>query len=98
MSAALSWLPVLDDVDRAIAEIKAIQDPAERLRSIARIAGHQLDFVQTGRVDRLLEKTLAMDPSPAGYSPIKLAWLGTSTLDHLLPSARLACLRRGFVL
>ncbi|HEX3760834.1 MAG TPA: HAD-IIIC family phosphatase [Kofleriaceae bacterium] len=93
-----AWLPVLADADAAFGALKAAADPAERFRQIARIAEHQLDFMQAGKLDRQLERTLAELPEPAGYDALRVAWLGSSTLDHLVPSARIASLRRGLVM
>src|ERR1044071_2479659 len=59
MSSLLHWLPALPDADAAFARLKATADPGERLAQIAAIAGHQLDFVQTGKLDRQLERTVA---------------------------------------
>jgi FkbH-like protein len=93
----LHWLPVPSNVDTAFAVLKATADPAARLQQIVALAGHQLDFVQTGKLDRYLERTLAELPEP-GMPVLRVAWLGSSTLDHLLPSARIAALRRGLIL
>src|ERR1043165_9619652 len=98
MSSHLHWLPTLPDADAAFAQLKATADPAERFARIVALAGHQLDFVQTGKLDRYLERTVAELPRPEGVQPVRGAWLGSSTLDHLLPSARIAALRRGLLM
>src|SRR5262249_35019140 len=98
MSSLLHWLPALPDADAAFARLRAIADPGERFAQIIAIAGHQLDFVQTGRLDRQLHRTLAELAKPEGVQPVRVAWLGSSTLDHLLPSARIAALRRGLLM
>src|SRR6185503_7140773 len=98
---ALRWLPELPDPAAAFHALRDIADPRARLERIAAIAQHQLDFVQTGKLDRQLERTLAelRDLSgPPDFQPVRLAWLGSSTLEHLLPSARIACLRRRLLL
>ena len=86
-SHLLHWLPALSDADAAFAAVKATVEPAARLAAIVALAGHQLDFVQTGKLDRLLERTLAELPQP-GMPVLRVAWPGSSTLDHLLPPAR----------
>jgi FkbH-like protein len=96
-SHLLHWLPLAANADAAFAQLKATADPAARLPQIVALAGHQLDFVQTGKLDRLLERTLAELPEP-GMPVLRVAWLGSSTLDHLLPPARIAALRRGVIL
>jgi FkbH-like protein len=92
------WLPELMDRDATFAAIKAARGPAERLAAIAAASQHRLDFVQTGKLDRYLHSALAELPEPPGLQRIRLGWLGTSTLEHLLPAARIACLRRGLLL
>src|SRR5262245_8870157 len=98
MSSLLPWLPALPDADAAFARLKATADPGERFAQIVAIAGHQLDFVQTGKLDRQLDRTVAELAKPEGAQPVRVAWLGSSTLDHLLPSARIAALRRGLLM
>jgi FkbH-like protein len=93
----LHWLPPLTDPDAAFAAIKAAPSSEQRFSRIVEVARHQLDFVQTGKLDRLLQRTLVELPRPTGLAPVRLAWLGSSTLDHLVPSARIAGLRRGLL-
>ena len=92
------WLPELVDRDVTFAAIKATADPAQRLAAIVAASQHRLDFVQTGKLDRYLHNTLAELTEPPDLQTVRLGWLGSSTLEHLLPSARIACLRRGLLL
>jgi FkbH-like protein len=92
------WLPELGDRDATFAAIKAAGSPEQRLAAITAASLHRLDFVQTGKLDRYLQGALSELPEPPGLQPIRLGWLGTSTLEHLLPAARIACLRRGLLL
>jgi FkbH-like protein len=91
------WLPELVDRDATFAAIKASR-PEDRLAAIVAASQHRLDFVQTGKLDRYLQSALAELPEPPGLQRIRLGWLGSSTLEHLLPAARIACLRRGLLL
>jgi FkbH-like protein len=97
MSLRTHWLPTLPDPDAAFAGLRSEPDPRRRLDQIQALAAHQLDYVQTGKLDRQLERVLAEMPEPAGLQPIRVAWLGSSTLDHLLPATRIAGLRRGLL-
>lgn len=91
----LHWLPKLADADEALRALARIEDPRERLDRITALARHQLDFIQTGKLDRALEKTRAELLAALGLPQIKLAWLSSSTVDHQVPSTRVAGLRRG---
>jgi FkbH-like protein len=91
------WLPELADREATFAAIKA-SSPKDRLAAIVAASQHRLDFVQTGKLDRILQSTLAELPDPPGLHKLRLGWLGSSTLEHLLPSARIAALRRGLLL
>ena len=97
MIDALHWLPELSDPESALAEIRATSGVQNKLAKIIDVAGHRLDFVQTGKLDRYLEQVLAELPEPSGLQPVRVAWLGSSTLEHLLPSARIAGLRRSML-
>jgi len=55
------------------------------------LANTQMDFVRTAQLDRQLAAT----PLSIGPEPIKIALLSSSTADQLLPSLRVAALRRG---
>lgn len=97
LSSNCYWLPKLHEPDAAFAVLKATTDPAERIRRIVAMAEHQLDFVQSGKLDRHLERTLAELPEPPGLERVRVGWIGSSTFEHLIPNARLACLRRGLL-
>src|SRR5262249_17895617 len=94
---ALYWLPRHADPDREIAALRGVEDPSERFRAIERLAHTSLDFLQTGKLDRLLAKTVAELPSKALPPKIKLAWLSSCTAQHLVPGLRVAALRRGLL-
>src|SRR3954469_16145385 len=81
----LHWLPRLADADDALRALGRIPDPSARIAEIARIAQHQLDFSQVSKLDRALARTQVEHLSPPGLQPLKLAWLSSSTVDHLLP-------------
>ena len=104
----LHWLPRLADADEVLRAVKRIPDPRERLQQIVHLARHELDFIQTGTLDRALGRALSeiesesesesKSKSPPGLVSFKLAWLCSSTIDHLLPATRIAGLRRGLLI
>ncbi len=62
-----------------------------------RLSLHQLDFVDTSKLDRAIQR-LKSCGALAAVSPrpmFRLAVLGSSTLQHLVPGLRIGCLRRG---
>jgi hypothetical protein len=92
----LSWLPRQTDWSaslRAAREAPA-SEAADRLIELANC---RIDFLQTAKLDRIVEqfgeplwRTLNRTP------PLRLALIGSSTLTHLIPGIRVAALRRGF--
>ena len=60
------------------------------------LANTRIDFTRTAALDSLVRGRHGQNP-PAGLgtSPVRLAVFGSSTLAHLLPSIRVAGLRRG---
>lgn len=81
----LAWLPVHPGLSQAIRSARALAEPDARWRAARQLAGYDRDMVATGRIERLL------DPAPAsGFAPVRLALLGSHTLDHLGPAIRVA--------
>ena len=92
----LYWLPEAVDWSRDIGAIDGAKDPREAWRLLAAVAGKRLGFSQTNRVDGALHRHFGdVPPTNLATKPIRLAVLGSSTLTHLLPSIRVAALRRG---
>jgi FkbH-like protein len=98
MKNLLHWLPNQPDFREAIANCKQVGEFKEQIYCLREISKHNLDFTQTSRVDRRLQKLLAARPSEAtGLQTIRLAVLASSTIEHLIPAIRLAALRRGLI-
>lgn len=94
---ALHWLPPAGDFDTALAELRRDEPAADMLfDSLTGLANRQIDFMQTRRLDRYL--TEVMPKLPARAPRLRLALLGSSTLDHLVPGIRVGALRRGLLL
>ena len=99
----LHWLPAHASLGEAITAMRALPDALPRLAATARLAGHQRDFTATGRLDRLLTGCLTATPRPdlalqSGLTPLRVALLASHTVDHLVPSLRVAGLHRRLLL
>jgi FkbH-like protein len=90
MPPILTWLPAEPHLDARLAALKPMTGAAA-WREAEALARVQLDFTQTGRLDRFLQR---LDPHPA-LAPVRVALLASCTVEHLLPSLRIAALRRG---
>ena len=91
---ALPWLPSVVDFD---ARLKAlpIHDSEEAWRGLVRLAKSRLTYAQTSRLDRAAQRLVPTPVKGVVGAPIRLAVLASSTVTHLLPSIRVAALRRG---
>ena len=87
----LTWLPENPGWAEALRAAKAAPDFA----NLVALAKCQIDFLQTTKLDRVLQAA-AGDEAAAGFPvPVRVAMLSGSTVDHLLPSVRVGLLRRG---
>ena len=92
----LSWLPVAEGWSARIKALDKLDDPAAAWSELIALANTRMDFIRTGRLDRSLQRLFADAPPPKlATKPVRLAVLGSSTLTHLLPTLRVAALRRG---
>lgn len=80
------------DFSQRLRDARATTDPHDRTEQFAALAQFRLGFLETIQLDNALTRTAAS--TPAGYSRIRLAVLGSCTHDHLLPAIRVAGLRR----
>jgi FkbH-like protein len=90
----LTWLAPREDWRTALSAIPAQAD-ADTWAQLSALAQSRLDMLGTAQLDR---KLLTLFPdAPAGLQtrPVRLAVLGSSTVDHLFAGTRVACLRRG---
>jgi FkbH-like protein len=93
-----SWLPQHPQLRDAIAALKRSDElPQRQLKALRQLTQYQLDLIQVLKLDahlQRLEKQLVHQEQT--YLPtLKLAILGSSTTDHLLPAIRIAALRHG---
>jgi len=93
----LHWLLETDDFDVQAAALRGAQPSEATWRDVQALANRRLDFMQTRKLDRLLHDLAkkADRESEPPFARLKLAMIGSSTLDHLAPSIRLGALRRG---
>jgi FkbH-like protein len=93
----LGWLATAEDADGEIAALKAASTGEGRapLATLRALAGRRLDPMQTQKLARQLARTMASEPELQGLTPIRLAWLSSSTVEHLVPLLQVAGLRWG---
>jgi len=89
----MKWLPPPHEFHARLTAIQAIDKPHYRLRELAALATANLSFLETLQIDAALAQTAQVADS--GFDKVRLAVLAGSTMDHLLPSIRVAGLRRG---
>lgn len=91
---ALHWLPPAppDWLAQARAVAARPDAPGSAWAALAQL---RLDFLQTRRLDNLL---LRARGGGAGPAPLRLAVLGSSSTEHLLPGLRVGALRHGIAL
>src|SRR5207244_814109 len=86
----MQWLaPVPSNFRDALRTAAEVPDRFERL---AALANHRLGFLETIQLDRATGRI--QHASTPGFSVVRLAVLGSATLDHLAPAIRVAGLRR----
>lgn len=90
----LPWLLLPSDLGADLRAAKRL-DAADQPAAAARLAGQDLDMFETARLDRFAAGLAA--PAP-GFVPVRLALLGSHTLDHLVPAIRVGGLRHGLAI
>ena len=91
-SPMMNWLPIAGDFREDLRAALARSTPEDRLEGLASLAGHRLGFVETIQLDRALARLGIKEA--AGFQPVRLTILASSTVDHLAPAIRVAGLRR----
>jgi FkbH-like protein len=92
----LLWLPkAANDWRDRLVDTRSLED-TEAWDALIALANYQLRFPQVLLLDRALTQRFGLSPPPGiGTEPVRLALLGSATLDHLLPALRVGALRRG---
>ncbi len=96
MSGELDWLPILDEWDEQLAHAQSLPWPDAKAYFI-RLANCRIDFIQTMKLDRAVQRSLKISGGGAERDIVRLSILGSSTLSHLAAGARIGGLRRGLV-
>lgn len=94
-SSHFDWLPQKTDWNAAFDAARAL-DPERAFASYLELASFRVDFIQTGRLDRAVQRLATFGRTAlADPRPMRVALLGSSTLAHLVPGIRVGALRRG---
>ncbi len=93
----LHWLPASPDLAGELRNAATAKELP--WNELVRLAGQRLDFVQTVKLDKTLQKALlAGTTQPSPWRSLGIAVLSSSTVDHVLPALRVAALRRNLQL
>ncbi len=87
------WLPQAEDLGAELRRLGAEKHPP--WHDLVKLANSRLDFVQTNRLDKILQRSLLGGAADSGAArrSLKIAVLSSSTADHLVPALRVAALR-----
>lgn len=90
----LTWLPERPDWHDALTSLAGLDRTAAWER-LVELANARLDMMATIKLDRQLCKRFKDEgPERLPTKPVRLAVLGSSTIDHLYPGIRIGALRR----
>jgi FkbH-like protein len=93
---SLHWLPEPADFNKDLAAALGSENVRQRWEALVAISGRRLDFLQTIKLDRALARAEASLDVAQG-ARMKVALIGSATLDHLVPGIRIGALRRGLL-
>jgi FkbH-like protein len=89
----MKWLPAPDEFRARLASIQSRGNALERLEELSALANTRLSYLETMQTDAALQRVEQV--ADTRFDRLRLAILAGSTVDHLLPSIRVAGLRRG---
>lgn len=104
MESDLVWLPEQLGWHEDLSSARSLGSRGlpEALRRYRALACSRMDLALTVKLDRAvqasLERARSSGVDPAGFTRVRLALLGSSTLSHLLAGIRIAGLRRGLLI
>ncbi len=90
----MSWLPPVPDWSARVSALEK-SSSLEVWKQLVSLANARLDFLQTLQLDRALRRRFPAPPQGLETRPIRLAVLGSSTVEQLLPGLRVGALRHG---
>ncbi len=88
---SMYWLPVTQRFREELRAADAVSDAQKRIQHLGSIAAHRLGLVEVLQLDRALCKSAAANID--GFARLRVAVVGSATLDHLSPAIRVAALR-----
>lgn len=92
---ALNWLPKINKFEERLSLLEAETNVPSKWNLLMAIAKSDLDVFQTGKLDRALSRIRDMESLKSTSSrSLRIALIGTGTLDHLSAPIRIACARR----
>ena len=94
-SPLMDWLPPIENFRQSFRAAVSCQQVRERLRKLAWLAGHRLGFVEILQVDRAINVSESADAED--FTCLRVALIGSATLQHLKPGIRVAGLRHNLV-
>jgi FkbH-like protein len=87
----MNWLPKIENF-RQVFQTALSSGPSEKkLQTLAWLAGHDLGFLEVLQLDRALVDTASLKAE--GFTNLRLALIGSATLQQLEPGIRVAGLR-----
>lgn len=96
MATRLEWL-VRDETLVLPAPAPASDPPSADFTAVAQQLAHRdFSFTQIFKVDRWLQALRAQGRAPEHMRPLRMAVLGSATVDQLVPALRVVGLRHGF--
>jgi FkbH-like protein len=89
----LHWLPSLLNWTERLKQLDS--NDANAWEELVALSGCKIDLVDTMRLDRKLTQLFGKGaPQAVGTKPVRMAFLASSTVDHLKPAMRVGALRR----
>ncbi len=88
----MNWLPAPSDFGGDLRAALRSTRSTDRVEKLCALAQHRLGFLETIQLDHALSR--ASGEQIPDFSTVRLAILGSSTVDHLAPAIRVAGLRR----
>ncbi len=96
MDTDLTWLPARADWSDLL-EAARTQEPKVAFSTFQQLANSRMDFVRSGRLDKVIQRYRREHAAPSDLPTLRLALLSSSTISHLLPGIRMGALRRGLL-
>jgi FkbH-like protein len=87
----MEWLPAVENFRQALQSAGSAGSPQAKLGELAHLARHRLGFIETLQLDRALAGVGTAKAD--GFTSLRVALVGSATLNQLEPGIRVAGLR-----